>query len=280
MAKDQPSEHTPKRFAIKTAVWPIIISAAALVLSQLPPIASLFKRPRLSAELAPNAQLSHTFGHIQMFPYLEILNSGSAQGVVSYGKLLVENTADTSYRQTMGIQSYTAKDQSGTQFPFIQIPVRDGDKWEYNVNCYTDLTREALASNANIRSLIQTYLATPKPFSVRWGPMQNTTTLPDTVESSIYDSVKNESNRNLATFKPGNYYLLLLLWTDQSSTPAIKKCYSFTILPQEMGLLDRITAGYRKGEGITKPLTAAGIPITFVAIDDPAIVEKILSDVQ
>ncbi len=236
-----------------TASLTLGVATCALVLSQFAPLSSYLASPHLTLTANRNLQVRHYLGDLVCFPFVQIHNSGKAQGTISKIELVVTKEDNPSYRKTLVAQAYYLKpdtvalNQTPTAIPFGQITVDAGGTWETYIDFYeTPIAARRLQAadiQARVAADIQEGLAQRLPFSNELAE----------ISDELFEEIKSSTDERLQSFESGEYILKLRLFADNNSDSVTEKCYSLTVFQGHLSILDAITDGYRYGAGISFP---------------------------
>ena len=230
------------------------IAMIALVLSQLPPIPRYFALPKLDVTAHRNLQVRHYLGDLVLVPFLQINNSGKAQGAITKIELVLTKQDDPSFRKNLLAQAYYLKpetialNQTPTAIPFGHISVPPSETWETYIDFYEPPSAARRLRAADIQGRvaaeIQESLADKSPLNNELAEISN----------ELFDEIRAHTDKRLSSFEIGEYRLYLRLFGESESEPAARRCYSLTVFEGHLSRFDAITEHYRFGAGITFPL--------------------------
>lgn len=136
----------------RTAVWTVLISMIAMILSQLPPIGTWILSPKVSAEVGSRIGLPNSMGIPGFQVFLDIKNTGNA--TISVSSLLLDLTYPNGTLKHLSAQSY-AKLVSGQStaidFPITSIALNVGSNWSELVSFYADFTPSDEEATSKLR---------------------------------------------------------------------------------------------------------------------------------
>ena len=232
------------------------LAMIAVVLSQFPPIPSYFALPKLNLTAHRNLQVRHYLGDLVLTPFLQISNSGNAQGTFAKIELVLTKQDSPSFRKKLLAQFHylmpttVAINQTPTRIPFGQVSVSPGETWQTYIDFFeppnTAWQLRAKNIQARVGGEIQNKLAN-RPLSDS-GLVE--------ISNKLFDEIKILTKERLSSVEIGEYRLYLKIFGDSNSEPAVQKCYSFTVFEGHLGQFDAITERYRFGAGITFPSQA------------------------
>lgn len=93
------------------------------------------------------------------------------------------------------------------------------------------------------------------------------------VSEMLSREIKDFTDQNLSGLTVGNYFVLLLAYDENSRTPVIAKCFSFSLSPQDIGILSLVTEQYRT----LSPLGPA-ITLALREVDDGGTIIRVKKD--
>lgn len=236
-----------------TAWLSLAVATVALTLSQLPPIPSYFSSPQLSLTANRILQVRHSIGDLVLVPFLQINNSGNAQGTVSRLELLLTKQDSPSFRRTLSAQAYYLKpatvalNQTPTAIPFGHIAVPAGETWETYIDFYEPPSVANRLQRADIQGRvsaeIQEGLSEMSPYDNELAE----------ISDELFEEIKSLADQRLKSFQIGEYTLQLKVFGDADDVPVAEKCYSLTVFQGHLSRFDAITDQYRFGAGISYP---------------------------
>lgn len=125
----------------QTAVWGVIISVTALILSQMPPIKSWVASEKVSAEVGSRIGIANTIGIPGFQVFVDIKNVGNR--AINISGLTLEVTYPNGTVKRLSAQSYSkilSGQQSAIDFPITSIGLNTGAVWSELVLFYSDFT--------------------------------------------------------------------------------------------------------------------------------------------
>ncbi len=101
------------------------------------------------------------------------------------------------------------------------------------------------------------------------------------IDDDLYDEIKKFTNTNFTGFGLGEYYLLAIIWGDDSDKPLIMKCYTFSVYEAEIESLNMIIEKYRTGEGVYYPSSSLlGFNATLYEFNDKNITDRLFKNYE
>ena len=204
-------------------------------------------------------KVHHYFGEIILSPFLQIKNSGDAEGTVSKIELVISKQDGSSYKKNLRVRSYyptpgaISPGQFSVQIPFGNISIQPGKIWEAYVDFFKAPDVSMRGNIADFRARVSSEI---QESQIQRSNMQHRANkkIP-TISDGLFNNIKTYTEDRLSTFKIGQYSLHLKLYSKQERDPelAFQKCYLLTVFEGDMLQMGRITAKYRYGEGIIFP---------------------------
>ena len=257
-----------------TAWLSLGVATIALILSQLPPIPSYFSLPKLNLTAHSSLQIRHNFGDLVLVPFLQISNSGNAQGMVSKIELILTRKDKPSYRKHLLAQTYSPKPgtiapyQAPVVIPFGHISVLPKETWATYISFYETPNTAWQIKTANIHARVAA--------DIRKSWSENLSTHvheSPKISNQLFDEIKNLTDERLSSFEIGQYRLHLKLFGGNNSKPIAHKCYSLAVFDGHLSQLDAITEQYRFG-------TVIGFTHSFIPFSPQLGFVSELSDVE
>ena len=240
-----------------TAWLSLGVAALAVVLSQFPPLMTYYASPEFELVADSPINVSHNLGEIVLSPYLQIKNSGDAEGTVSKIELIVSKKGDSSFKKGMRAQIYYLKPsaispgQLPVQIPFSNISIQPGETWEAYVDFFKAHDVSRRGKIAEFRERVSSeFLESQKQRSNKQGIVYFE---PPTISDDLFNRIKSHTEKELSPFVIGQYSLHLKLYSKSDQEPDLQKCYLFTVFEGDLREMDRITGMYRTGLGIISP---------------------------
>lgn len=237
-----------------TAWLSLFVAVAAIVLSQLPPIRSYFASATFQLSVGPTIYVEHTLGYIMLQPSIQLENDGDTQGKIDLlqASLRGVNGVELSLPGQLYIEPPNVVGIAETMVPmqFMGAFVPPGGKWEKHVRFFERLSdNDLLALERTKRTVGEEIMAaTVSPI----------TGLKEISDGS-FDTIAEEVNRRLAPFVHGEFHLKFDAY-DGAGDLVAQSCYRFSLGEEQKRALDKITAGYKVGQGlIFPPLTEVGV---------------------
>jgi hypothetical protein len=125
----------------QTAVWGVIISVTALLLSQLPPIVAWVPSKHVSAEVGSRIGLPNAIGIPGFQMFIDLKNSGNR--AIDISNLTLDLTYPNGNVRHLRAQAYSkilSGQPNAIDFPITSIALSTGSSWAELVSFYSDFT--------------------------------------------------------------------------------------------------------------------------------------------
>jgi hypothetical protein len=235
-----------------TAWLSLGVSVVAVVLSQLPPLRTFVSSAKLDVDLNRNLQVRHIVGDIDLLPYVQISNSGSAPGVIGTIEIIITRKDTPSFKKVLTAQSYFLKptsvglNQTPTAIPFGRIAVPPHETWDTYAEFFETPSSarriEMARMQSNVSLQIQDALKAISPPNTKLAE----------ISDELFTELSSNANARLKDFTIGEYILRARVLSTESQL-LTEKCYTFAVYEGHISQLNAITEQYRYGAGITFP---------------------------
>jgi hypothetical protein len=266
-----PKTNNGKSKEFKISIVALMISLAAILLSQLHPLYTYLDRPKLAAGVSA-VQVFHTFGNLTLYAYLQLRNEGRATGTFTRVEAMVESVADSSFRRHLPVQTYMpvpttlSVGQIPVQVPWAAVTLLPDASWNYYALLYAIPSKDQQARGSELlqeaRAQIQAQWTLNPNFQ---GPRN--------VDDALFTKATEFTKENLSGFSAGEYYLFVLFYDEATSEPRIVKCYSFSVFEPDMKTFSLITEQFR-----TLTQGVQGFPVGLRPMTDPGVLAKLRKD--
>lgn len=232
----------------QTSIWAVVISAMAIVLSQLPPVGSWIPSTKVSTEVGSRIGLPNSMGIPGFEIFIDMKNSGNKTLTISSLRLELKYPNGTV--KPLAAQSY-AKLISGQansiDFPITSIALGVGASWSEVVSFYADLTPDDEQATSELRLKISSDIAnkiqkveSPKPWVE--------------AEQSLVNEAVQLFNKNF-DLKKGQYTFAIKCEANGRDTMLTEG--SFTLYNHHIVTIRSQTDDYAYGAGIYFPVRHA-----------------------
>jgi hypothetical protein len=216
--------------------WSLCVSALALLLSQLPPIKTWFRKAKLELEVYSSIHLTHKIGNPNIQLHLILRNTGGKKAKVNSikAKVLKDN------KEVASLPAQTTMSRDNRQILLTSFILKPEDEWSETINLLNYFDRKTG----------QKYRACEK--SVVNKIYQLRKLQPDTivkVDDSDIEPLK-EIFDSLFIWEDGEYELKLEIDTDINKSP-IKSKYRFVIYESQAEELKDYVKDYNTGAGVS-----------------------------
>ncbi len=257
-------------------VLSFIIAVIALILSQLRPLYEYIEKPKFNVSLSPQLHVTHYLGNVNLSPFIQIRNSGKASGTIKRIELYVENKDNPNYRIKLPAYSYflqptsTATGQVPTQIPIGQITLDSNKSWQYFLSCFFPFSKKEQATASGLLNEVNTQIQeqlVPDDLILKY------------IDDDLFNRIASFTKDRLNKFDIGEYYLLLMVWSDGNNNPEIKKLFTFTVFSSDIDRMNEITELYKSGAGLiyTAP-NRLGFMAKISEINDKNLLTKVVNN--
>jgi len=233
--------------------WTIVISVAALFLSQLPPIRQMIKGKKLRLATARRVQLFHVFGNTNMNLWLDLENVGGRD--ITVRKIQCILVQREGFRHALLAESYWLTESLGREraleLPLSEIPLRPNERWSGYLHFFdaNSLTKEIQARQKNaiigIKDDIEKKLRTQQLVP---------TSAPSLVEaepSLVQETV--DIIRTIRKLQLGDYEMFLVVYEDTNNTTIGLLGFDLTLFEKDIREIFEDVLDYKYGFGIYLP---------------------------
>jgi hypothetical protein len=237
-----------------------VVSVAALVLSQLPPIKQLLKGKKLRLAVADRAQLSHFFGNTNMTLWLDIENVGGRTLTVRSVRCYL--LCDGVPVQPLAARTYVITESLSREKPAVvtmpEIALKIGDRWSGYIQLYdnrawtTDIEHKLKTVIRKIKEDVSAK-AIARDDAIRINPKLTPPGegLVDADQLLLNELV--EIKNNLKKVVQGNYSLLVAAYEDSDGKPLKVLGFEFTLFKEDIGEVFENVDDWKHGYGIQWP---------------------------
>jgi uncharacterized protein YjhX (UPF0386 family) len=231
--------------------WTALVAAAALFLSQIPPIYQLVQRAKLRMEVIPRAWISHYVGNPSINLSIVLSNTGGRD--VKVRRILLSLQRDGVPLLTLPAQAYSPEGDPAKQLLFAGLKIRPGEDRSHGVVFYPDYTRETERKIKDCTMALMKDLNDKRaasfnkdPYAIEADPI-HVKPLEDILASEFI-------------WKAGEYGLVIRAESSDTST-FVEKHYRFMLFESDSQQLRDYSKGYKHGEGITFGMERQGLSI-------------------
>jgi len=118
---------TPEPLYLNWTFWTAVVAVLALVLSQLPPVRVLLRRPRLIMQPYDRLNVAHWLGNPIVNLHVQLLNTGGRP--VRVRSLVLELSTEGDLRLSLPAQSFTSAGLAGDSFLFTPFGLEPDKEW-------------------------------------------------------------------------------------------------------------------------------------------------------
>lgn len=229
----------PTPFYLDWTFWTAIVALLALVLSQLPPLYTLFKPAVLEAEAFERILLTHNLGNPGAQLHIVVTNTGGQGARIKSISLAFERGDGCTFE--LGGRGYfqNASDQTA----IIMTPIRLGSKteWGHIVNFFNYFSREEERLIDRFKSAIRDNIV---PRKLMPGNANALLEAPPELVAPAIDFFKSKFK-----WTAGEYSVTLNIQTERAKQSVARR-YRMTIFESEAKQLQDNSERYKYGAGV------------------------------
>jgi len=226
-------------FYLDWQFWSALVAIIALILSQLPPVHVLLRRPRLRCETFSRMHLTHKVGNPNAQWHIIIENVGGKAVRVKSISLVFSKADGQSFE--LPAQNYLRKPDATENVLLTPFRLAVGDEWAHIVNFFSIFSREEDKAYRQLESAIRSDILAQRENPVNRDKLCEADPL---------------LVRNLMAFferhfqwEPGEYHVELRIVTDLTDAN-ISQRYRFSLFESESKELRDYSEKYRFGAGV------------------------------
>lgn len=226
------------------AVWSVLFSFVAIILSQLPPVRELFKGRKINIKISDTFQLYHHLGNPNVNIFIDIHNVGGRKVVIDRVECIFIDSDNKSQKlpaHTYISREFTDSNGNPLEIPISQIVLKPEDRWAEMARCYK-FWSESDEEQAN-----QFFLDLRNDIESQ--PRDENTLVE--AKTDVVNQIANFFTSHFSLHK-GNYHLLIVA-LDGDNTPVEIKGYEFTLFENHIRALKSHVDDYKYGFGILYP---------------------------
>ncbi|PJD92923.1 MAG: hypothetical protein CK424_04980 [Legionella sp.] len=220
--------------------WAVLVSAIAIILSQLPPLRLWFKKARLDIEMYSKISITHQVGNPNLQIHLIVNNIGGRK--VRVKGISVSVKKDGELIITLPAQNYLESQNSQNTLLFTPFSLDPSQEWAHIINLLNFFNREDEQEYRALEAkMIANYL------SKKSNSKQESQNLIE-IDSDLVQPFHGFFDKHFI-WNTGEYQLTVNINTDYKIAN-ISKEYRFTIFESHTAQLKEITDRYKFGDGI------------------------------
>jgi hypothetical protein len=216
--------------------WSFLTALIALILSQLPPIISWFKKAKLELETYSRVHMTHKVGNPNLQAHLIIRNTGGRK--VRVKSIIAEIERDSISIGILPAQSYVPDPTQTQNVIFTSFPLSPEEEWSYTVNFLNYFTRDQEKEYRSFEKSIKTNLLEQRRASV---DKEKSFEAPE----ELVEPVRRFFGQ-MYVWLPGDYKVKILVKTEQNNVE-VEKVYRFTLFESQSdemkSYLDEVNTG-------------------------------------
>ena len=233
--------------------WAVVVAAAAIVLSQLPPIRHWFKRTSLGIELYSRIFLTHKVGNPNVQVHIIVSNTGGRTVRI---KTMSLNFARNGIQVfSLPVQNYLHKPTDKDSILFTPFSLSPEDEWSHIANFLNFFDRDDEKRYRDMESALRQDIGD----KLRRNP--------DAIAEADPENVKpiEQFFNEKFCWHPGEYKMTAKIFGDRIS---VEKLYRFTIFESESNELKAHVDDYKSGARIFWEPSGGSLPGISVPIHE------------
>lgn len=222
--------------------WAVVVSIAAVVLSQIPPIHVLLKKARLDLEIYSKVCITHRLGNPNLQSHLILSNVGGRK--VRVRSIHVAISRDGKSSIELPAQNYLQNQNDTDAVLFTTFSLLPNQEWAHITNFLNFFDRNDEQLYLEIEGRMQAEFREKRTETDRT-PMEES----DLIElsSNVVEPATQFFEKHYF-WKPGEYTMTVNVLTDNKSTNITKRC-RFTVFESHTETLCAIKEHYKYGGG-------------------------------
>lgn len=230
---------SPVSFYQDWQFWSAIVAAAALLLSQLPPVHILIRRARLRCEAFSMMHITHKVGNPNAQWHLILENTGGRS--LRVREISLSFSKDNGPAFNLPIQNYLRTPDANQNVMFTPFRLEPGAEWAHVINFFAIFPRQEDKEYRVLESKIRSEILAQKEDPAKKDVMCEAS------QTTVQELIAFFEKR----FKwvAGEYEIELKVTTDTPKADVRKK-YRFSLFESESNELRGYIEGYRYGAGV------------------------------
>ncbi|CEK09636.1 hypothetical protein [Legionella hackeliae] len=220
--------------------WTVLVSAIAVILSQLPPVRLWFKKAKLDIGMYSKISITHKVGNPNLQIHLIVNNIGGRK--VRVKGITASITKYSELIATLPAQNYLENQNGQNTLLFTPFSLNPSEEWAHIINLLNFFNRE---NEQEYRRLEARMLANYR--SKKGTPNSESQDLIE-IDENLVQPFHSFFDKHFI-WRTGEYQLTVNINTDHEKTNISKK-YRFTIFESHTDQLKEITDKYKFGDGI------------------------------
>lgn len=220
--------------------WSAFAAAAAIVLSQLPPIYLWFRPRRLEVEVHSRMQVTHKIGNANVIMYVMVRNTGGR--VLRVKSMQLSLTRDDISLGTFPAQSYYKESDSKSTVLFVPFSLKPDEVWSHTAVFFTNFDRATEKAYRQNESALRQDIT--NKVAAR-DPNDKQAVIGDPALIAPFMTLFDQK----FLWSPGEYVITLNVSTEDTNAAFTRK-YRFTLYESDTAELRSHTEDYKFGGGI------------------------------
>ncbi|MFM5113469.1 hypothetical protein ACEUAG_05855 [Aeromonas hydrophila] len=221
--------------------WAVVVAVLAIILSQIPPILSLFKGAKLEIEPYSKIAITHKVGNPNLQLHLIINNVGGRE--IRVKDIHVDIELDGTKIGTLPAQNYLQSQSDKNTLLFTTFSIKPGEEWAHIINFLNYFNRE---DENKFRTLEKEMLS---DLHAKQKALDNAPKELIEIESKLVQPFHAFFDSKFI-WKAGEYNINVIVTTNITKAN-LNKQYRFTIFESHVSQLKAITEYFKYGGGIS-----------------------------
>ncbi|MCL5266865.1 MAG: hypothetical protein M1469_02030 [Bacteroidetes bacterium] len=219
----------------------VVVSVLALVLSQFPPLHTYFSKPGIVITLPSRPVISHRFGYLFAYCFVQAFNQGDAPGRIEKIRLYIAKKDSTGPKQVLtatSIRDYSNAREGGRplDLPLGEVTIQPGENWQAQLVFTPTMSTKEEEEVARFQDEIFSQIRLSGK--------------PNIIDRDLYKEVLDYSLGHLKGFTTGDYYMLMIV-TQADRRNDVLLLYGFSVYDFDIKQLKHIIEKYRVGYDVT-----------------------------
>ncbi|EAR09201.1 hypothetical protein [Reinekea blandensis] len=216
--------------------WTAFLAAIALILSQLPPVVSWFKKAKLDIDIHARAFLTHKIGNPNLQLHLIVRNIGGRETKIN--SIVCKVIHNKKIIAELPAQNYLSEDSKNNVL-LTKFSIKPGQEWSKTLNFLNYFDRKEGQVFRDASKSIEDYV-----FEKRKEDDKSIHYAPDELVAPLLDQFDR-----LFIWNDGEYLLQIEVNTDAQEAPILRE-YRFTLFESQSAEMKEHTKDYSSGAGV------------------------------
>lgn len=226
-------------FYLDWTFWAVIIAACAMILSQLPPVLTWFKRARIEIELYSRIHITHKVGNPNTQLHIIINNIGGKTVRIKGASISLKR--DGKELVIMSGQNYLQTPSDKTTVLFTPFYLKTKEEWAHLVNFLEFFSRPDEKFYRNAESQLKDNIQGKRELP------ENKNKLIEADPQFVTPLIEMFQSKFI--WQPGEYEARISIDTVPNEA-SIQKSYRFTLFESDSNELSKFKDAFKYGDGI------------------------------